>query len=186
MPFEFEPMKDIPDVVLVKPRVFHDARGWFSETFKASDFAKAGIPTEFAQDNHSRSVGRNALRGLHFQKAPFAQGKLVRCVRGTALDVAVDIRKGSPTYGRHVGATLSAENHAMLWIPVGFAHGFCALTEEVEILYKCTAEYSAPHDRSVLWSDPTLGIRWPVEQPVLSPKDAAAPRLVDADNDFVY
>lgn len=186
MPFEFSPMPELPEVVLVKPRVFHDPRGWFSETYKASDFAAAGIPTGFRQDNHSRSVGRGAVRGLHYQKSPMAQGKLVRCVRGEALDVAVDIRKGSPTYGRHVAAVLSAENHHMLWVPVGFAHGFCTLTEEVDILYKCTEEYSRDHDRSILWNDPALAIPWPLKDPVLSEKDARAPRLAEADNDFVF
>lgn len=181
MPFEFERMPDLPDVVLVKPRVFEDARGWFAETYKRSDFAKAGIPDTFAQDNHSRSRGVGTLRGLHFQVAPMAQGKLVRCTRGEIFDVAVDIRRGSPTFGRHVSAILTETNHHMLWIPAGFAHGYCALADDVEIVYKATAEYSRAHERIIAWNDPTLAIPWPVRAPLLSEKDEKAPRLADVD-----
>lgn len=186
MPFEFEPLKELPDVILVKPRVFRDQRGWLIESYKKSDFERAGIVADFVQDNHSRSVGRGAVRGLHYQKEPKAQGKLVRCTRGEVFDVVVDIRVGSPTFGRFAQASLSEENCHMLWVPPGFAHGFCALTDVAEIQYKITAEYSPEHDRSILWNDPAIGIHWPVTDPVLSDKDAKAPTLAKADNNFTY
>src|SRR5581483_1657609 len=186
MPFEFKPFPGMPDVVIVEPKAFGDERGWFMETFKESEMSKHGIVGPFRQDNHSRSVGKGILRGLHYQKSGAAQGKLVRCLRGEILDVAVDIRKGSPTYGKHVSATLSAENRKMIWVLAGFAHGVLTLTDEAEIVYKVTSEYSPPHDRGIRWDDPALAIPWPVKHPILSKKDAEAPLLKDADNDFAW
>jgi len=183
MPFEFKKL-DIPDVVLVIPKVFGDERGFFMETFKKSDFEKFGIKGDWVQDNHSRSK-KGVLRGLHYQLEPKAQGKLVRVVRGMVFDVAVDIRKGSPWYGKWVGVILSEENKYMLWIPPGFAHGFLAL-EESEVVYKCTAEYAPELDRGIIWNDPEIGIVWPIENPILSPKDSKHPFLKDAENNFVY
>ena len=186
MPFEFV-KTSIPGVILVKPRVFGDERGFFMETYKKSDFEKAGIDTDFVQDNHSKSV-RGVLRGLHYQLEPKAQGKLVRCIRGKIFDVAVDIRRGSPTFGKWIGVELSEENKLMLWIPEGFAHGFLTLSEEAEIVYKVSgAEYSPEHDRNIRWNDPDIGIRWPLEgEPILSEKDRIAPLLKDAEVNFVY
>ena len=177
MPFEFI-KTEIPEVVIVKPKVFGDERGFFMETYKKSDFERAGIDTDFVQDNHSKSI-KGVLRGLHFQVQPKAQGKLVRCIRGKIFDVAVDIRKGSPTFGKWVGVELSEENKLMLWIPKGFAHGFLTLSEEAEIIYKVSgSEYSPVHDRSIRWNDPDIGISWPLEgEPILSEKDRTAPFL---------
>jgi dTDP-4-dehydrorhamnose 3,5-epimerase len=157
------------------------------ETYKKSDFKKAGIDTDFVQDNHSKSV-KGVLRGLHYQLEPKAQGKLVRCIRGKIFDVAVDIRKGSPTFGKWIGLELSEENKLMLWIPEGFAHGFLTLSEEAEIVYKVSgAEYSPEHDRGIRWNDPDIGIKWPLEgEPILSEKDRIAPLLKDAEVNFVY
>ena len=148
------------------------------ETYHAARFREAGIAAEFVQDNHSRSA-RGVLRGLHFQE-PNAQGKLLRCTRGALFDVAVDVRVGSPQFGRWVGIELSEENRRLLWIPPGFAHGFCALTDGADLVYKCTAFYDASSDRSIAWNDPDIGIEWPIADPLLSPKDAAAPRLKNA------
>ena len=186
MPFEFV-KTSIPGVILVKPRVFGDERGFFMETYKKSDFEKAGIDTDFVQDNHSKSV-KGVLRGLHYQLEPEAQGKLVRCIRGKIFDVAVDIRRGSPTFGKWIGVELSEENKLMLWIPKGFAHGFLTLSEEAEIVYKVSgAEYSPEDDRNIRWNDPDIGIEWPLGgEPILSEKDKIAPLLKDADVNFVY
>jgi len=148
------------------------------ETWHAARFREAGLDVEFVQDNQSRSM-RGVLRGLHYQE-PNPQGKLVRCARGALFDVAVDIRVGSPHFGRWYGAEISEENHRMLWIPAGFAHGFCALTEVADLAYKCTAFYDAASDRTIAWNDPDVGIAWPITTPTLSPKDADAPRLKDA------
>jgi len=186
MPFAFRPLQDLPDVVVIEPKAFGDDRGWFMETYKQSDFDASGIRFAFSQDNHSRSSVKHVLRGLHYQKDPAAQGKLVRCLLGTIYDVAVDIRRGSTTYGRWVAAELSAENKKMLWVPPGFAHGFCTVTDVSEVVYKTTSEYSAPHDRGIRWNDPALSVKWPTTSPVLSPKDAQAPMLADADNNFVF
>lgn len=186
MPFTFQPLKELPDVVIVEPKAFGDDRGWFMETYKRSDFVANGIRVEFCQDNHSRSTDKGVLRGLHYQKDPAAQGKLVRCILGAIYDVAVDIRKGSPTYGRWVGVELAAESRKMIWVPAGFAHGFCTLTDVSEVAYKATAEYSGAHDRGIRWNDPAVGVKWPVKTPLLSPKDAQAPILADADNDFQW
>ncbi len=179
MPFEF--MKtEIPEVVLIKPKVFGDERGFFLETYKKSDFEKAGIDTNFVQDNHSRSL-KNVLRGLHFQEHPKEQGKLVRCIKGRIFDVAVDIRPGSPTFKKWVGFELSEENKLMLWIPPGFAHGFLVLSEVAEIIYKVSGnEYSPEHDRSIRWDDPDIGIPWPLAgEPILSEKDRKAMSLAE-------
>lgn len=186
MPFTFKDFEQLPDVLLIEPRTFPDDRGWFCETYKKSDFAAHGVDFDFSQDNHSRSTSKGILRGLHFQKEPAAQGKLVRCVVGEIFDVAVDIRKGSPTYTKWVSATLSADNHAMIWVPPGFAHGVLTISEIAEITYKVTSEYSPTHDRSVRWNDPAIGIAWPVANPILSRKDAEAPLLQDADNNFSW
>ncbi|RME79262.1 MAG: dTDP-4-dehydrorhamnose 3,5-epimerase [Planctomycetota bacterium] len=184
MPFEFQPL-EIEDVVLVIPKIFIDERGVFLETFKASDFQKAGIPTHFVQDSQSLSK-INVVRGLHYQLPPMAQGKLVRALRGSLFDVAVDIRKGSPTYGQWVSAFLTEENQHMLWIPPGFAHGVAALEDNSILLYKVTAEY-APHlDRGIFWNDPELGISWPVKNPILSEKDQNLPYFRDCENTFLY
>ncbi len=184
MPFVFRPLA-IPDVVLIEPRLFPDARGFFLETFKASEFAAHGIDRPFVQDNHSRST-RGVLRGLHYQKQAAAQGKLVRVIGGAIFDVAVDIRRGSPTYGRWVAETLSEENHFLLYVPPGFAHGFCTLSDTAEVAYKATAEYAPEVDRGIVWNDPDLAVAWPIREPVLSAKDAALPRLREADNDFLF
>ncbi len=182
MPFTFSPLQ-LPEVILIAPRVFPDARGFFLETYKHSDFAANGIPERFVQDNHSRST-RNVLRGLHFQNPPKAQGKLVLVVRGVIFDVAVDIRPGSSTFGQWVGEMLSDENHHMLYIPPGFAHGFVVLSDVADVTYKVTAEYAPELDSGVIWNDPGIAIQWPVQQPILSAKDAALPRLLDADIRF--
>ncbi|MEO8485993.1 MAG: dTDP-4-dehydrorhamnose 3,5-epimerase [Betaproteobacteria bacterium] len=161
----------IPDVLLVEPRVFADERGFFFESWNRLVLADAGLDVEFVQDNHSRS-NRGVLRGLHYQ-IHHAQGKLVRVVAGEVYDVAVDLRRASPTFGRHVGITLSAENRKMLWVPPGFAHGFCVTSEAAEFLYKTTDTWYAEHERTLLWNDPALGIAWPVRAPLLAAKDAA-------------
>lgn len=178
MPFEFEKLK-LDGLVLVKPWAFPDDRGFFMETYKKSDFARNGIPEEFVQDNHSKS-SKGVLRGLHYQRGAAAQGKLVRCIRGSILDVGVDIREGSPTFGKWLAAELTAENAHMLYLPAGFAHGFLVLSDTAEIVYKCTAEYSSKDDGGVVWNDPDIGIDWGITAPSLSPKDAALPRLKDA------
>jgi len=168
----------IPGVLVLEPKVLADERGFFMETYHAARFRQLGIEAVFVQDNHSRSM-RGVLRGLHYQE-PNAQGKLVRCTRGALYDVAVDIRVGSPHFGKWVGADLTEENKRMLWVPPGFAHGFCALTDNADMVYKCTALYDAQSDRSILWNDSDLGIKWPIARPLLSQKDAAAPRLKEA------
>ncbi|MBV9758028.1 MAG: dTDP-4-dehydrorhamnose 3,5-epimerase [Alphaproteobacteria bacterium] len=178
----------IPDVLLLEPVRHADARGFFSETYVYARFAAAGIDRHFVQDNHSLSVERGTVRGLHAQIAPFAQGKLVRCVRGAIWDVAVDLREGSPTYGRHVAAVLSAENWQQLWIPEGFLHGFCALEPNSEVIYKVTAPYDRASERGVIWNDPDLALPWPLagEAAVLSDKDRKLPTLAAAAGWFRY
>lgn len=154
------------------------------ETYKASDFESHGVPL-FVQDNHSRST-YGVLRGLHYQKNPHAQGKLVSVVIGSIFDVAVDIRQESPTFGRWVAEILSAENRRRLYVPPGFAHGFCVTSETAEVIYKTTAEYAPDADRGFAWDDPSVGVTWPIAEPIVSEKDAKAPHLTDADNNFVY
>ncbi len=171
----------IPDVVLLTPQRFLDGRGFFSETWNESRFAAAGIPGPFVQDNHARSADRGVVRGLHLQIAPNAQGKLIRVVRGAIWDVAVDIRHGSPSYGRYFGAVLSAENWQQLWIPAGLLHGYCTMEPDTEVIYKVTAPWDRQAERGVIWNDPALGIPWPISpaEAILSDKDRALPRLVD-------
>lgn len=169
--------------MLITPRICRDERGFFIETYKYSDFAKAGITENFVQDAVSFS-GRNVLRGLHYQKNPGAQGKLIRCSKGRVLDVAVDLRKDSPTYAKWVSVILS-ENENMLYVPAGFAHGFQVMGECAEVLYRMTKEYSPENERGVIWNDPALGIKWNSEDPTLSPKDRLLPSLKNADNDFI-
>ncbi|WP_027486744.1 dTDP-4-dehydrorhamnose 3,5-epimerase [Allorhizobium undicola] len=184
---QFEPLK-IPDVVLITPKRFGDARGFFMETFKASLFESEVGPFTFVQDNRSFSAETGTVRGLHFQLDPRAQGKLVSCTAGALLDVAVDIRKGSPSYGQYVSAELTADNACQLWVPPGFAHGFCTLTPDTVISYKVTDYYSPEHDRGLLWNDPALGIDWPVEEgkAVLSDKDQKQPPLAELQANFTY
>jgi dTDP-4-dehydrorhamnose 3,5-epimerase len=184
MPFTFQPL-DIPEVVLVEARTFGDERGFFKETFKRSTFVENGLPTEFVQDNFSRSES-GVLRGLHYQLSPHAQGKLVSVLSGAIFDVAVDIRKGSPTFGHWVGVRLVAEEHKMLWVPEGFAHGFATLTGDTDVFYKVTREYAPSADRGIRWNDAALSIDWPIDEPILSEKDRDHPALADAENNFEY
>ncbi|MGY3494952.1 dTDP-4-dehydrorhamnose 3,5-epimerase [Bradyrhizobium sp. USDA 4502] len=178
----------IPEVLLVTPIKHGDERGFFSETFRADVLAARGVRESFVQDNHVRSTQRGVLRGLHFQTPPHAQGKLVRCMRGAILDVAVDIRAGSPTYGRHVAAELSAANWRQLWVPPGFAHGYVTLESDCEVAYKTTDYYAPDCDRGVAWDDPALAIDWRITpaDAVLSEKDRKQPRLQDMQPVFQY
>ncbi len=172
----------IPDVILIRPRVFGDARGFFLESWEQRKFAAAGIAAQFVQDNHSRSA-RDVLRGLHYQISQ-PQGKLVRVVRGAVFDVAVDIRRSSPTFGRWIGIELSEDNHQMLWIPPGFAHGFLVLSESADFLYRCTDFYAPEHERTIQWNDPDIAVEWPLgkgSSPVLSAKDVAGVPFRDAE-----
>ncbi|MCD6099189.1 MAG: dTDP-4-dehydrorhamnose 3,5-epimerase [Candidatus Marinimicrobia bacterium] len=169
MPFEFKRL-EIPDVILIKPKVFEDERGFFMETYKKSDFEKAGIKGGFVQDNHSKSK-YGVLRGLHFQRDPYAQAKIVRCIRGIIYDVAVDLRKKSPTFGKYVGVTLSEFNKHQLYIPRGFAHGFVVLSEVAEVIYKVDNVYAPDYEGGLIWNDPDVGIKWPVKDPIVSLKD---------------
>jgi dTDP-4-dehydrorhamnose 3,5-epimerase len=184
MSFTFEKLS-ILGLVIVAPRVFPDGRGFFLEAYKYSDFAANGIDEHFIQDNHSRS-SKGVLRGLHYQLPPFAQGKLVRCIYGEIFDVAVDIRKSSPTFGKWIGMKLSSENNKMLYIPKGFAHGFVVTSNEAEVYYKCTAEYKPSNERGIIWNDPDLNIDWPLKQPVLSEKDSRYPKFEDAEYNFIF
>ena len=184
MAFRFERLR-IPEVILVEGRAFEDSRGYFMETYKRSEFEKNGIPWEFVQDNRSRS-SMGVLRGLHYQLDPKAQGKLVIVVRGGIYDVAVDIRRGSPTYGEWISIELSEEDPHLLYIPVGFAHGFQALENGTDVIYKVTSEYAPEADRGICWNDPDLSIPWPIEHAILSEKDTGLPRLADAESRFPY
>ncbi len=180
MPFEFERLK-IEDVILVKPKVFGDNRGFFLESYKKSEFFENGIDVEFNQDNHSKSSAR-VLRGLHYQATPYAQAKLVRCSKGRIYDVAVDIRPNSSTFGKYVKVELSEENKQMLYIPAGFAHGFVVLSDEAELLYKASGEYNQNADRGILWCDKDININWGIDfEPVLSEKDKNQPLLKDVN-----
>lgn len=185
MPFRFAPL-ELPGPLLIEPPVYRDARGSFMETFKESEFRAAGIRDVFRQDSRARSNVRGAVRGMHYQLPPAAQAKLVQATRGSIHDVVVDIRKGSPTYGRHVAVELSEENARILYVPVGFAHGYCTLTDDTEVEYKLSSEYAPAAERAFRWDDPALDIRWPVEKPVISEKDARAPRFADADIAFAW
>lgn len=173
--FEFE-KTNIDGVFLIKPKIYRDIRGFFLETYKKSEFEKNGINVDFVQDNHSKSF-KNVLRGLHYQKEPYSQAKLVRCIKGKILDVAVDIRKNSPTFAKWYGVELTEENGYMLYIPEGFAHGFLVLSEEAEIIYKCSKEYKPEYDAGIRFDDPVIKINWPVKQPILSEKDKNLPYL---------
>lgn len=176
MPFEFKKLK-LEGVVLVKPKVFGDNRGFFLESYKKSDFFANGITVEFNQDNHSKST-KGVLRGLHYQAKPFGQAKLVRCSKGRIYDVAVDIRKNSPTFGEYVKVELSEDNKHMLFIPDGFAHGFVVLSEEAELLYKASGEYAPKANRGILWCDKDINIDWQIDfEPILSDKDKVQPML---------
>lgn len=176
----------LPGVFILEPKVFGDHRGYFMETYSTRVFAELGIDNVFVQDNQSFTARKGTLRGIHFQNAPMAQAKLVRVTRGAVLDVAVDLRKGSPTYRQWVGVELSAENKRMLFIPRGFGHGFVTLTEDVEFCYKVDNLYSKECDRGIRFNDPAIGVEWGVEAPVLSEKDSASPLLTDSDCNFVY
>lgn len=168
MPFKFE-RTSIPDVVAIEAKAFSDERGLFKETFKKSEFQSYGIQTEFVQDNVSKSQ-KNVLRGLHFQRDPYAQGKLVGVMKGEVIDVAVDLRKGSKTYGKYVSIKLNEDNNTMLWVPPGFAHGFIAL-EETIVHYKVTKEYNKDSEGGIIWNDPLVNVNWPIDNPLLSSKD---------------
>lgn len=170
---------ELPGVVLVEPRIFQDDRGFFLETYHLEKFREGGITATFVQDNHSRSV-KSTLRGLHAQE-PNPQGKLIRCVEGEIWDVAVDIRRGSPAFGKWVGVVLSAGNFRQLYVPPGFAHGFCVLSEAAQVEYKCTSAYSPDHELALAWNDPQIDVAWPLEDdPILSEKDRGAPTLAEA------
>jgi dTDP-4-dehydrorhamnose 3,5-epimerase len=183
MEFTFTPL-EIPGALLAQHQRFDDARGFILESYREDAFAAAGLPA-FVQDNHSRSP-KGVLRGLHYQLAPFALGKLVRCARGAIFDVGVDIRRGSPHYGRWVAVELSEANGRMLYLPPGFAHGFCVMSDVADVLYKQTGYYSPAHDRAILWNDADIAIPWPIAAPDLSPRDARAPRLREAENNLPY
>ena len=166
---------DLPGVLLIEPTVHRDARGFFLETYHADNYRAAGIPSAFVQDNHSRSL-RGTLRGLHLQRTRL-QGKLVRVIEGEVYDVAVDVRRGSPTFGRWVGETLSADNFRQWFVPAGFAHGFCVMSDVAQVEYKCTALYDAPDEIGISWNDPELKIQWPIANPLLSERDQRHPPL---------
>ncbi len=184
MPFTFKKLS-IPEVILVEAQSFTDERGFFIEGFKESVFNTNGIRTRFVQDNYSHSA-KGVLRGLHYQKNSKAQAKLVMAIRGEIFDVAVDIRKDSPTYGKWVGEILSEQNHKLLYVPEGFAHGFCVLSNEADVLYKVNSEYSEEHERGIMWNDPEISIKWPIAKPIMIKKDLELPNLKNADNNFVY
>lgn len=184
MAFTFQRLK-IPEVVLIEPQQRGDQRGVFLESYKQSEFIANGISGRFVQDNYCHSI-RGTLRGLHYQREPNAQAKLVMALRGEVFDVAVDLRKGSPTFGQWVGTTLSSDTFRMLYIPEGFAHGFCVISEKADVVYKMSTEYSPDQERGVIWNDPAIGITWPVTQPILSAKDMTLPLLAEADINFHY
>jgi dTDP-4-dehydrorhamnose 3,5-epimerase len=184
MAFRFTPLA-LPEVIAIDPEIFPDNRGFFLETYKYSEFSHNGIHAQFVQGNHSHSA-QKTLRGLHYQKPPHAQGKLIRVVQGEIFDVVVDLRKGSPRFGKWIARILSAENHQMIYIPPGFAHGAFIVSKEATLLYMVTSEYEPASERGIIWNDPLLGISWPSDDPILSGRDKTWPTLVNADNDFVY
>ena len=184
MPFTSTKLS-IPDVILVEAKSFPDDRGFFMETFKESEFKVNNIDTKFVQDNFSHST-KGTLRGLHYQKDPKAQAKLVTVLHGEIFDVGVDMRKNSPTFGKWVGEILSENNHRLLYVPEGFAHGFCVLSDTADVFYKVNNEYSPENDRGIIWNDPDVGVDWPIDNPVLSDKDQKQPSFKDADNDFIF
>lgn len=179
MPFEFEKL-DIKDIILIKPKIFEDERGFFLETYKKDDFEKVGIKGEFVQDNHSKSK-YGVIRGIHFQREPYAQAKIVRCIKGTIYDIAVDLRKNSPTFGKWLGVILSDKNHYQLYIPRGFGHAFCVLSDDAEIVYKVDNTYAPDYDGGVIWNDDDIGIIWPIRNPIVSEKDSRLPTLKELD-----
>ncbi|MDH3203052.1 MAG: dTDP-4-dehydrorhamnose 3,5-epimerase [Nitrosopumilus sp.] len=184
MPFKFKKL-EIPEVILVEAKSFPDERGIFLEGFKESDFLANGINTKFVQDNISHSF-KDVLRGLHYQKNPKAQAKLVTAITGEIVDIAVDIRQGSPTFGKWVSEILSDKNHKSLYIPEGFAHGFCVISNEADVIYKVNKEYSSENERGIIWNDPFLAIEWPIDNPILAKKDLELPSLNNIDNNFSY
>lgn len=175
----------INDLFIIETDVFGDNRGWFTETYNKQKYSNLGIDIEFVQDNHSKSLEKGTLRGLHFQNEPFAQTKLVRCTKGKVYDVAVDLRKGSPTFLKWFGVELSEDNHLQLFIPKGFGHGFVTLTENAEVQYKVDNFYSKQHDRTIMFDDPKIGVNWGIANPILSEKDKNAPFL-KSDVNFIY
>lgn len=177
---------DVLDVYILEPKVFGDSRGWFMETWSQRTMEETGLHYNFVQDNQSYSAQKGTLRGLHFQKGKYAQAKLVRCTRGAVLDVAVDLRKGSPTYKKWTSVELSAENKREFIIPRGFAHAFLTLTDDVEFQYKADNFYAPSSDRNIRWNDAEIGIDWGVENPILSAKDQKAPSFAESDMDFIY
>lgn len=184
MPFRFRKTR-IAGVVFIEPQVSEDDRGFFMETYKRSEFAEQGISEAFVQSNHSRST-KGVLRGLHYQRQPKAQGKLVRATVGEIFDVVVDLRRSSPTYGDWLSASLSSENKQMVYVPQGFAHGFCVVSDVAEVQYMTTEEYAPTQEAGIIWNDPQLGITWPMNNPRVSARDQRWPRLRDADNEFQY
>lgn len=185
MPFDFKKL-EIDDLILVTPRVFEDSRGFFTETYKQSEFFANGIKDNFFQDNHSKS-SKGVLRGLHYQTAPKAQAKLVRCIKGEVFDVGVDLRKGSKTFGKWAGALLSEKNKNMLYLPEGFAHGFVVLSDEAEIVYKSSNEYSPENDRGIRYNDPLINIDWGIDyEPVISEKDKLQPYLHEVKEEDLF
>lgn len=177
---------DAEDVIIIEPKVFGDHRGWFTETYSKEKFNELGIHIDFIQDNHSFSAQKGTLRGLHFQLNPKAQTKIVRCTKGKILDVAVDLREGSPTYKKWIAVELTEENKKQLLIPKGFAHGFLTLTDDVEVQYKVDEYYSPENDRSIRFDDPEIGVVWGIDSPVLSDKDFNAPLLKESDVNFKF
>jgi len=184
MPFTFKKL-EISDVILIEAKSFADNRGFFLESFKESSFIENGINTKFVQDNLSHSI-KGVLRGLHYQKNPNAQAKLVSVIKGEIFDVVVDIRRGSPTYGKWISEILSEKNHKLLYVPEGFAHGFLVLSGEAYVLYKVNSEYSSENERGLIWNDIELDIVWPMDEPIVAQKDNEAPNLENIDNNFVY
>lgn len=184
MPFIFKKTK-IKDVILIQSKIFKDKRGLFLETYKYSNFSKNGIKEKFVQENYSQSK-KGVLRGLHYQKNPKAQAKIITCLKGKIFDVAVDIRKGSPNYGQWISIILSEKNKYQLYIPIGFAHGFLVLSKSAQVLYRCSKEYAPEYERGIIYNDPKLKIKWPIKNPILSLKDQNWPTLEKADNNFKY
>jgi len=184
VPFRFEKL-EISGLILVKATVFPDDRGFFAEAYKHSEFAANGVPEHFVQDNLAQSR-RGTLRGLHYQLEPQAQGKLVSVLSGEVYDVAVDIRHDSPTYGQWYGVSLRQGDHRMLYVPPGFAHGYCVTSDEATLAYKMTAEYAPERERGILWNDPAVSVEWPIADPRLSDRDADLPLLAEAENNFRY
>jgi len=177
---------ELLDAYLLEPQIFGDKRGWFMESWSRKSMEEAGLYYDFVQDNHSFSEKKGTLRGLHYQKGEFAQAKIVRCSRGAVLDVAVDMRIGSPSYKKWIAVELSAENNLQLLVPRGFLHGFLTLTDNVEFLYKADNVYNLESDRNVIWNDPDFNVDWGIKNPMVSDKDSKAPRLIDSDIDFIY